>query len=200
VDDEALRERLVECARELMWESGGPRFTVAQVVSRCGTSLKSFYRMFTGKDDLLVALFRDDARRGAAALSLMIDRETEPLERLRVAVVGLFSLLSVDGQLLYASSLVSEHLRLAESHPDQLRSVLAPFVDVFEIELTAAQESRAVREGDPARDARTLFHLVTSHLHAVVCHQIDDPPGKVAEELWNFCSAALRPDRAPATL
>ena len=45
----------------------------------------------------------------------------------------------------------------------------------------------------PGDDARTLFHLVVSHLHALICHQIEESPTDVAEELWAFCSAALRP-------
>src|SRR5579862_7651468 len=89
--------RLVESARELVWDAGGPNFTVNQVVARAGTSLKSFYRCFTGKDELLVALFEDDARRGADALASMVDVEAEPLERLRVLVVGLFRFLTVEG-------------------------------------------------------------------------------------------------------
>jgi AcrR family transcriptional regulator len=185
--------RLVESARDLMWDAGGPTFTVTQVVAAAGTSLKSFYRCFAGKDELLVALFEDDARRGADALVSLVDTEDEPLERLRVVVVGLFRFLTVDGRLPYAAALVREHLRLAESRPDQLRGVLNPFVGVFEDAVAAAQACGAVRAGDARRDARTLFHLVLSHLHAVICHQIEEPPTEVAEELWAFCSAALRP-------
>jgi len=185
--------RLVEAARALVWEAGGPTFTVTQVVGAAGTSLKSFYRCFSGKDELLVALFEDDARRGAAALVSMVDVEADPLERLRIVVVGLFRFLTVDGRLPYAAALVREHLRLAESRPDQLRGVLHPFVGVFEDAVTAAQESRSVRPGNTGHDARTLFHLVLSHLHALICHQIEESPTDVADELWAFCSAALRP-------
>ena len=185
--------RLVESARDLVWDAGGPSFTVTQVVAAAGTSLKSFYRCFAGKDELLVALFEDDARRGADALTSMVDVEADPLERLRVVVVGLFRFLTVEGRLPYAAALVREHLRLAESHPDQLRGVLHPFVGVFEDAVAAAQASGAVRPGDARRDARTLFHLVLSHLHALICHQIEEPPTEVADELWAFCAAALRP-------
>jgi AcrR family transcriptional regulator len=188
-----VSERLVETARELVWDAGGPTFTVNQVVAAAGTSLKSFYRCFPGKDELLVALFEDDSRRGAAALLSMVDDHAEPLDRLRVVVVGLFRFLTVDGRLPYAAALVREHLRLAESHPDQLRGVLQPFVGVFEDAVTAAQRSGAIRAGDARRDARTLFHLVLSHLHALICHQIDEPPTEVGDELWAFCAAALRP-------
>jgi AcrR family transcriptional regulator len=188
-----VTSRLVESARELVWDAGGPSFTVTQVVAAAGTSLKSFYRCFAGKDELLVALFEDDARRGADALLDMVDVEAGPLERLRVVVVGLFRFLTVEGRLPYAAALVREHLRLAESHPDQLRGVLDPFVGVFEEAVAAAQKSGVVRAGDARRDARTLFHLVLSHLHALICHQIEESPTEVAEELWAFCAAALRP-------
>ena len=189
-DDVAARA--VEAARELVWEAGGPGFTVAQVVARAGTSLKSFYRCFAGKDELLVAMFAQDARRGAEALEAMMAVEPEPLARLQVAVTGLFRFLSVDGRLPYAATLVREHLRLAESRPDQLRHVLDPFVAVFERAVAGAQAAGAARPGDARRDARILFHVVVSHVHAIVCHQIDDPPGAVAEQLWAFCHAALR--------
>lgn len=184
--------RLVEAARSLMWEAGGPTFTVSQVVTSAGSSLKSFYRCFESKDELLVALFEDDARLGAAALESMVDK-SEPADRLRTAVVGLFRFISLDGKLPYAAALVSEHLRLAQSRPDELRSVMAPFVSVFEKELAAAQRRGTVRPGDPARDAQMLFHVVMSHLHALICQQIDDPPARVADDLWTFCAAALRP-------
>ncbi len=188
-----VTDRLVESARELVRESGGPGFTVTQVVAAAGTSLKSFYRCFAGKDDLLVALFEDDARRGAGALLSMVETEADPVERLRLVVVGLFRFLTVEGRLPYAAELVREHLRLAESHPDRLRGILDPFVAVFEDAVAGAQASGAVRPGDAGRDARTLFHLVVSHLHSLICHQIDESPTEVADELWAFCASALRP-------
>ncbi len=186
-----LSARLVESARRLMWEGAGPGFTVAQVVADADTSLKSFYRLFSGKDELLVALFRADARIGAEALAVMVGERHDPVERLRCAVMGLFRFITADGQLPYAAALVREHLRLAESRPRELRAVLAPFVELFAREVGDAQTAGAVRPGDPARDARVLFHLVISHLHAIVCHQIDDPPDQVAADLWAFCAAAL---------
>jgi AcrR family transcriptional regulator len=190
---DTVADRLVDAARARMWERGVSAFTVAQVVGDAGTSLKSFYRCFAGKDELLVALFEDDARRGASALADLVDLEDAPEARLRVAVVGLFRFIAPDGRLPYAAALVREHLRLAESRPYELRRVLDPFVAVFADELRAASATGAIRQVDPERDARILFHLVVSHLHALICHWIDDAPSEVAEDLWNFCAAALRP-------
>ena len=190
-------ERFVEAARDLMLEAGGPTFTVTQVVSAAGGSLKSFYRCFGSKDELLVALFADDGRRGAEALTAMVARRPPP-ERLRTAVMGLFRLISLDGRLPYAAALVAEHLRLSQSRPDELRAVLLPYIELFERELAAAAERGDIRPGDAGRDARTLFHLVSAHLHALICHQIEDDPAQVADDLWAFCAAALRRDRGGA--
>jgi TetR/AcrR family transcriptional regulator len=188
-----VADDLVEAARALMWESGAPVFTVSQVVAAAGTSLKSFYRSFASKDELLVALFEDDARRGAEALAALVGVHDDPVERLRAAVQGLFGFITLDGRLPYAAALVREHLRLSESRPDELRAVLQPFVDILQAELDNAGRSGTLRVDDSARLARTLFHLVISHLHAFICHQIDDSATDVADHLWLFCAAALRP-------
>jgi AcrR family transcriptional regulator len=190
-------ERLVEAARALMWEAGGPSFTVSQVVAGAGSSLKSFYRCFGSKDELLVALFADDARRGARALGAMVEAQPTA-RRLRTAVVGLFSLLQVDGRRPYAAALVAEHLRLVQSRPADLTAVLAPLVGLIEAELTAAARRGEIVSADPGADARIVFHLVLSHLHALVWHQIDDDPDVLSERLWGFCAAALSgPGRKP---
>lgn len=191
--DEELRRRLLRAARGLMWEAGGTGFTVTQVVAAAGTSLKSFYRCFASKDDLLVALFADDARRGARALADMVAAQPAH-ERLRAAVTGMFRFLRGERQLPYAAALVGEHLRLAQSRPDELTDVRQPFLALFEAEMAGAQERGEIRPGDPGRHARMVFHLVLSHLHALVWHQIDDAPEALSEQLWEFCAAALRPE------
>jgi TetR/AcrR family transcriptional regulator len=184
---------LVEAARALMWETGAPVFTVTQVVAAAGTSLKSFYRCFESKDELLLALFEDDAHRGAVALAAAVDQFDDPVARVRGAVEGLFGFITVDGRLPYAAAFVREHLRLSESRPDELRAVLQPFVDIFRDELDRAGRGGVLAVPDAGRMARTLFHLVVSHLHALIYHQIDESPTDVARDLWAFCAAALRP-------
>jgi AcrR family transcriptional regulator len=166
---------------------------MSQLVAAAGTSLKSFYRCFASKDELLVALFEDDARRGADALSAAVACHDEPVARVRCAVEGLFGFVTVDGHLPYAAALVREHLRLSESRPEELRAVLQPFVDILRVELEAAGRAGVLRVDDAGRLARTLFHLVLSHLHALICHQIEEPASQVADDVWAFCAAALRP-------
>src|SRR6202167_3863871 len=87
---------LVDAARELAADSGSSAFTVADVASRAGVSLRSFYRHFSGKDELLLALFEEEVRLGVGLLTEALGGVTGPLERVHRYVVGL-SEFSVSG-------------------------------------------------------------------------------------------------------
>jgi AcrR family transcriptional regulator len=178
-------ERLVGAARDLANETGSAGFTVAQASQRAGLSLKSFYRCFAGKDDLLVALLEEDSRLGAVLLAEMVDAHREPDARLRAYVVGVFELLTHPGALGYAGVLVREHRRLSEARPDELRRALAPMVD-----LLAREIASAVATPDPARDAHTVFALVLEGIHEVTLGRVE--PIDEATYLWRFCGSALR--------
>jgi len=186
----ARLERLVQAARELAGETGAATFTVAQVVERAGVSLKSFYRSFEGKDDLLLALVEEDSRTGAELLAAAVARRRAPAERLRAYVTGLFKLLTQPGAAGYAGVLVREHRRLSEERPDDLDAALASLVGLLEREIDAAAAAGAVDTPDPAHDAATVFAALLSGVHDVTVRGAD--PLAVGEHLWRFCWGGLR--------
>ncbi|MFO7589314.1 MAG: TetR/AcrR family transcriptional regulator [Acidimicrobiia bacterium] len=186
-------ERLVAAARELANETGTACFTVHQVAERSGLSLKSFYRCFEGKDDLLVALLEEDSRLGASILADIVDRASEPEARLEAYVTGVFALLTHEGALGYAGVLVREHRRLSEAHPDELARAIAPMIDVLVAQVSAAADAGVVSSDDPTRDAATIFALVLEGIHDVALGRVEAL--EQAEYLWRFCRAALRGDR-----
>ena len=79
----ARLERLLDAARELTDEADDASFTVAEVAGRAGVSLKTFYRSFASKDDLLLALLEEESRTGAAMLQGTLERESAPAARYR---------------------------------------------------------------------------------------------------------------------
>ena len=185
----ARARRLVDAARRLA-TSGSATFTVADVAEHAGVSLRSFYRHFGGRDELLLALFEEEARTGAAMLRQVVDAEpeVEPLERVRRCVDALCGLVTVGSD--YASMLVREHLRLADQHPDEMRSALAPLLDVLAGELEAAADAGRLRPVDRF-DAATVLALVLTHIQTAVLLAPDEPAP--AERVWRFCRAALTP-------
>lgn len=195
------RERSVErlsafvaAARELAAETGSSAFTVQQVVERSGQSLKSFYRLFAGKDDLLLALLEEDSAVGAELLSAMVERHRAPVPRLRAWVEGMFALMAA-GEPGYVGVLVREHRRLGEAQPDRLAVALGPFVDLLTRELERAAEAGVARRRDPARDAWTIFDLVLVKIHelavAVPGGASPELAQRTAAYVWSFCWSGL---------
>jgi AcrR family transcriptional regulator len=160
-------------------------FTVAQIAARANLSLKSFYRCFPGKDELLLALIEDDSQIGARALAERVGAREHPAAALHACVTELFALISESGQLGYASVLVREHRRLSEHYPLELRVALAPLVGLLADHIAAATDTR-----DPRRDAETMFRVILAGIDDVVVGRVTDADEQ-AEYLWQFCWGGL---------
>jgi AcrR family transcriptional regulator len=177
---EARPERLVQAARDLANETGSAAFTVAQVTTRAGLSLKSFYRCFRGKDDLLLALLAADSAIGAQFLEERIDAriDDDPVE---AYVSELFAMLTLPGALGYAGVLVREYLRLAEHHDAELRRALAPLLTLLARHLDTRQ---------PNRDALTMFGVLLGGIHDVVIGRTENTR-ELAQYLHRFCTKGV---------
>jgi len=180
-------ERCIAAARELANETSSAAFTVAQIAARADVSLKSFYRCFPGKDELLLALLEDDSHIGARVLAERVGSCENAVAALHACVTELFALLSVPGALGYAGVLVREHRRLSEHYPLELRVALAPLV-----ELIAEHIAAATSTADARRDAETMFRILLQGIDDVIVGRVDDAT-ELGEYLWAFCWQGLGP-------
>jgi AcrR family transcriptional regulator len=181
----------VQAARDLAAETGSSSFTVQQVVARSGQSLKSFYRYFDGKDALLLALIEEDCAVGALFLAEMVDRHTEPVDRVRAWVEGVFELMA-SGEESYVAVLVREHRRLVEARPEEVEGALRPLLQLLIDDLTLAMANGEMRPADPERDARTVFNLVLLYIHELVlAGRTADAVDEAAAYVWSFCWGGL---------
>jgi AcrR family transcriptional regulator len=178
-DPDPRTGRLTAAARDLANETGRAAFTVAQVAERAGLSLKSFYRCFRSKDDLLVALLADDSTRGAALLAERIAARDG--DRLEAYVDELFTFLTLPAADGYAGVLVREQVRLSETHTEELRVALAPLTDLLASFLTTA---------NPQRDAQTTFSVLLQGIQDVVLGHVPDARAHGAY-LYRFCAHGL---------
>jgi AcrR family transcriptional regulator len=176
VDDRV--QRLVDAARELANETGNAAFTVTQVAGHAGLSLKSFYRCFRSKDDLLIALLAEESLIGARLFERAIARHDNPF---RTFVEQLFALAALPASAGYAGVLVREHRRLREHRPDEIHAALAPLTRLIASFITTA---------DPQRDAQTVFGLLLDGFHDVVLGRVADVP-EFADYLYRFCAYGL---------
>jgi AcrR family transcriptional regulator len=176
----ARPDRLVQAARALANETGSAAFTVAQVTARSRLSLKSFYRCYQSKDDLLLALLAADSAIGAAVLAERIG-DRSGAEGVRAYVIELFEMIQLPGAIGYAGVLVREYGRLQEEHDEALTAALKPLVDL----LAAHIESL-----DPRRDAETMFSVLISGIHDLVLGRVVDA-SEHAEYLHHFCTRGV---------
>lgn len=182
--------RIVAAARDLANEAGSASFTVAQVAHRAGLSLKSVYRCFAGKDDLLLALLEEESRIGSDVLGAQIDAHADPAARLRTFVEGIFELLTHPGAVGYAGVLIREQHRLSDDRPNELRVALSPLVARLAREVRGAQAAGVIGPGDVDRTAETLFGIVLGGIADVTRGRGD--PVEMAAWVWRFCLYGLR--------
>ena len=159
------------------------------MAERAGFSLKSFYRCFASKDDLLAALLEEDSKLGAAILTDLVEVHDDPKARLWAYLRGVFELLTLDGALGYAGVLVREHRRLSEHRPDQLAHALAPMTNLLADEIQGGSRAGALTSRDPHRDASSVFTLVLDGIYDVALGRAE--PLEEAEYLWGFCTQGL---------
>jgi AcrR family transcriptional regulator len=186
----ARLSQFVDAARQLAAESGDASFTVQQVVQRAGSSLKSFYRYFEGKDGLLLALIEEDSRIGSEALQAWVEQSDDPVERLRGYVSGLLGFLAL-GESRYVAMLIREQRRLQEEFPDAMAAALAPFIQLLEGLLADASAAGAIRPGDSWRDAVTVFDLALHQLYVLGPGADREATEEASAYLWSFCWSGL---------
>src|SRR5947208_11873212 len=181
----ARPERLLDAVRELTTEAEDASFTVAEVAARAGVSLKSFYRSFESKDDLLLALLEEESRTGASMLRTALDRSSSPDDRLERYVRTLFKM--ARGAPGYANVLVREYRRLGVERPAELAAALAPLVDLLEEEIAAAAPV-----SDAGRSAEIVFGVLLDGLADITLADRDSK--ETVTSVWRFVAGGLRLD------
>ncbi len=183
---------MLDAARTLI-AAKGDEFTTQDLVTEAGVALQTFYRYFSSKDELLLAVIGDamaDAcERWAATAAEMPD----PLDRVRFLLTTTFERLEGDPHNAAMSRfVVSTRWRLHRQFPKELAEAEKPFVDLLRTEVKAAVEAGLINPPDPQWDSWFLTELVRAvyHFYAFAEH----PEGEldlVKDRMWQFCLSAL---------
>ncbi|MEW9854267.1 TetR/AcrR family transcriptional regulator [Novosphingobium sp. M1R2S20] len=199
-DDKVERTQLlVRTANELLDENGLEGLTIRAVLTRSGLARRAFYEQFDGKDDLVLAVFERTLRFAADHFSIEAQKAGDPVEALRRIVTGL-----VLGQLGFGSTeagrrsaaLSREHLRLAESRPQDLQVAISPLVALIAEQIALGVEKGTLRSCDARLQASLLYNFVAATLHVELLAEEGGVPdlGKrkeLADAIWEFCYRAV---------
>jgi len=190
-------QRFLDAALELMSSTSGKDFTVQEVVERSGQSLRSFYQYFDGKYELLLALFEDSVRTTAQLLQTKIDAESDPLERLHVAVVEYYKLCRppTKGRVgrKAPAALAEFAQQLLTDHPKEASRAFTPLVELFEEILADAAKAGVIRTDPRSRRVAgfvlqsVMFNAFVTTISGSWRAESDD----VAEEMWDLLYRGL---------
>lgn len=183
----------VDAARRLVQEKGTD-FTTQQLVKEAGVALQTFYRHFPGKDELLLAVLEETIAESCAAYGERARELPDPVSRLHFYITAAVSSV-LDGAREGHQFTTSEHYRLHQLFPDELAIADAPFTELLIPEIREAQAAGLLAPRDPERDAWFVTQLVMAVYHHYAF--AEGPAGDIAEELWQFCLAALGGRPAP---
>lgn len=193
--------QLISAAFDLLEEEGLEGLTIRAVLNRTGLSRRAFYERFSGKDDLVLAVFEQSLRRAAEDYSERFRTIPDPLERIRLVVDGLV-LRVTNGEVeagfgdRRSAALSREHLRLAEARPDDLQAALAPLLALITQHLSEGMERGVVRRCAPERLAMLVYNLVATTVHTELLTQqmaSRDAASRqqLAADIWDFCRGAI---------
>lgn len=181
-------DRFLGAAQKIMIKKGSTDFTVQEVVDASRQSLRSFYQHFSGKHELLLALFEDALRRAAEQINEAASGQRDPLDRIRVAAELLFELSRPDPSV--QRPLFTDFApQLLISHPAEVKAAHAPLMDVFADLLTQAEEAGELRPGlNPRRTAAMTMQTIMFIAQANGSSDDETVRPITAQEAWEFCS------------
>jgi AcrR family transcriptional regulator len=193
---------IVAAAYELIDAGGLEELTIRSVLKRTGLARRAFYEQFAGKDDLVLAVFEQAIRFAASMFREIVAPLPDPVERLQAIIVSIGhgaatpeEAGSGEGSRM-AAALSREHLRLAESRPEELQQALQPLMALLADQLADGMAAGKIRQGDPARLALFIYNLVATTMHTELIAEetrssAGERRGRLAEELWEFCRRAV---------
>jgi len=186
----ARSDRFVAAATRLLQDKGNTDFTVQDVIDRSKMSIRTFYKYFGSKEDLLVAVYQTVvAREAVPRLRERVDKQKDPLLRLKAYVESLVELTANTGPV--GRMLVNYQNRLAESRPDDLAMAMRPQFALLVELIGDIARTRPLRRDLTVETAARLTHftvLAAVHGRALGSEGAADIPAKT---LWQFCLSGM---------
>lgn len=188
------REALLAAAETVLRGRGYDALRVDDVLARAGLSTRAFYRHFSGKSELFLALFDRETARAADRLRAKVSEATDPEAAVRAWVAATLAL-AHDARLADRTRLFAlEQAHLSRAYPEQIRrcvdAQLAPLVEV----IAAGRDRHDFPDADPQADARIIHHVCAGLMTDRLLGLSDESPASATARAAGFALQTLRAD------
>jgi AcrR family transcriptional regulator len=159
------RDGIIDAAYSCLSEPHGGPIPVAAILERAGVSTRAFYRHFESKDELFLAMLRQESDALAARLDRIVDEfASDPVEQLKAWIGQMFALVHDPRLRMHLTVIDSDEVRAAKgyretrerSHADRERSLA-------EI-LRRGHDDGLFPLADPERDAIAISAVVSREM------------------------------------
>ncbi len=183
--------QIVQAARRLV-ATKGSNFTTQDLVKEAGIAVQTFYKHFTGKDQVLLAVIEDLVVDTCTDLKQRARELPDPVQRLRFYVTSVVRGVGAHSQGDPGPRFITtEHWRLHRLHPEELAQATRPFTELLLPDIRAAIQAGLLAPPDPQYDAWLVNQLVIAVLHHYEYASADESADQIADRLWRFCYGAL---------
>jgi len=190
--------RIVEATFAIIERTGTLDPSMREILAEAGLSTQTFYRYFSSKDELMLALLDEGRRRLLASLQRRMQGSTVPAEQVRAWIQGVLAQASNTAAAARTRPWVMSEQRLSELFPDEQQASVDLLIGLLEEPISRLPEASGGRAGTGGRnDAvhntaimvyRLAFATLRSHLAAGT-----KPSGSEIEELVAFCLRGATP-------
>jgi len=174
--------RLIDAAFEVMSRTSEIDPQVRDIVKASGLSNQAFYRHFSSKDALMLAVLADGQRQLVEYLQRRTVSATGPREQVSRWIEGMMAQARNHAAADRTRPFAINAPRLADRFPDELAASRAELVE------TLAPSVRAL--GGSRQDAAFICDLALARMNDAITHRRRPHPDEV-KQLISFCIAGI---------
>jgi AcrR family transcriptional regulator len=188
VDPEA--RRLVDAAWRVLERTNFEGFKVERVIHEADVSTRTFYRYFADKDELLLALLRDEMARAATRLRATVDAEHEPAAMVSVWIRSVIGA-AADPRRTARAKLFSAQQPLLRRFPTDVDEATLHLVEPLRDALILGARSGVFPWAEPERDALAIYALTGAAMSDALSDRPGEDIGETADRTTSFVLRAL---------
>ncbi len=193
----AQSSQIISAALDLVDEKGSA-FTIQELATHAHVAMQTFYRHFSSKDELLLAVIDQMIHESMKVFDDTVGELPDPISRLKFLITA--PILYMEDHSLDARRrfITAEHYRLHQVFPDAVSEANSAYTERLVPQIDAAVELGQLAPIDAESAAWHITQLVNATYHHHAFATAAGPAQGIAEDLWMFCGRALRGDSALA--
>jgi len=191
------KERLMDAANDLMWESSYSSTSVDAICERAGVKKGSFYHFFESKSDLSVAALEADWQTKKPELDAIFSPTVPPIERFRGyfrrALNKQTALREKTGRVLGCPvfTLGTEVSNLDQAIRLKVEEILGQHLKYLTSAVRDAQSAGLIRTGESGEMARMVFTCYQGTLTLARIQNDLEPLRKLPDQVFSMIDAKL---------